>query len=206
MMVQTADADEPADLQVIEDEVRRMERTIQACLDFAKPREPQRSLCDLRDVVRDACRLLDARLRRQQLAFSIEQADEPVVVLADPQHMHQVVVNLLLNAIELTGPRGALGIKVAADQRRGTATLTVWDTGPGFAKDLLPKVFEPFVTGKATGTGLGLSVCRQIAQRHGGRIEARNRPEAEPKSRSHYPGRESCRMPTLLSIDGKPRW
>lgn len=176
MMVQTADADEPADLQVIEDEVRRMERTLQACLDFAKPREPQRALCDLRDIVGDACRLLEARLRRQQLEFVVETPPEPVVVLVDRQHLHQVVVNLLLNAMEGTGTRGSLGITIAANQKQGMATLTVWDNGRGFPPELLPKAFEPFVTGKPNGTGLGLSVCRQIAERHGGQIEARNRP------------------------------
>lgn len=175
MMVQTADADSPADLQVIEDEVRRMERTIQACLDFAKPREPQRALCDLRDVVKDACRLLDARIRRQQLDFALEQSDEPLLVMADRQHLHQVVVNLMLNAIESTGTRGGLGVKTAVGQQPHTVTVTVWDNGPGFTAELLPKAFDPFVTGKPTGTGLGLSVCRQIVERHGGRIEAHNR-------------------------------
>src|SRR5690606_4490338 len=88
----------------------------------------------------------------------------------------QVVVNLLLNAMEGTGTRGSLGITIAANQKQGMATLTVWDNGRGFPPELLPKAFEPFVTGKPNGTGLGLSVCRQIAERHGGQIEARNRP------------------------------
>ena len=95
--------------------------------------------------------------------------------MADRQHLHQVVVNLMLNAIESTGTRGGLGVKTAVGQQPHTVTVTVWDNGPGFTAELLPKAFDPFVTGKPTGTGLGLSVCRQIVERHGGRIEAHNR-------------------------------
>ncbi len=175
MMVQTAKPDEPADLQVIEDEVRRMERTIQACLDFAKPRQPQRALCDLRDAVEGAYRLLEARIRRQQIEFDLVQPDQPVPVLGDRQLLHQMFVNLLLNAIESTGPRGGMGVRIEMIRPGGPARIAVWDNGPGIAPEMLPALFDPFVTSKATGTGLGLSVCRQIMLSHEGRIEAKNR-------------------------------
>ncbi len=175
MMVQTASPDEPADLQIIEDEVRRMERTIQACLDFAKPRQPQRALCDVRDAVGGAARLLEARIRRQQIDFEFTQPAEPITVLGDRQLLHQMFVNLFLNAIESTGPRGGMGARVDYYRPSGPVQIKVWDNGPGIPEELMPSLFDPFVTSKPTGTGLGLSVCRQIVLSHDGRIEARNR-------------------------------
>jgi signal transduction histidine kinase len=175
MMVQTATPDEPADFDVIEDEVRRMERTIQACLDFAKPPEPHRGPLDVRDVVRDACRLVEGRLRRQQIELVLEQADEPLVVLADANQLHQVFLNLLLNAIESVGTRGRIGTISRAEGSE--VVIAIWDQGPGIPTDILPAMFEPFVSSKATGTGLGLSISKRIIEGHGGRIEGRNRPE-----------------------------
>ena len=175
MMVQTADPDQPADLAVIEDEVRRMERTIQACLDFAKPPRPHRGAVDLCDVARDACRLMEHRVRRQRIDLILDLPGTPLVVLADRHQLHQVLVNLLLNATESVRTRGRIGLAAAADG--GEAVLRVWDDGPGIPPDVLPAVFDPFVSTKAAGTGLGLSIAKRIVEDHGGRVEARNRPE-----------------------------
>jgi len=175
MMVQTSTPNEPADLAVIEDEVRRMERTIQACLDFAKRPQPHRGTFDLRAAIEDARRLVEGRLRRQQLVLEVDQPDHPIVVNADRQQVHQVLVNLLLNAIESVPPRGRLG--VASRRELDEVTLFVWDSGPGIPPQMQATIFDPFFSSKATGTGLGLSISKQIVEDHGGRIEACNRPE-----------------------------
>jgi two-component system, NtrC family, sensor histidine kinase HydH len=175
MMVQTATDAEPVDLAVIEDEVRRMERTIQTCLDFARPQQPHRCELDLRDVVAEACRLVEGRRRRQHLTLTLDQPDGPLTVSADRHQLHQVLVNLLLNAMDSVGPRGRLGVSMREVPAGGEVAVHVWDDGGGIPGDLMPTIFDPFVSTKETGTGLGLSISRQIIESHGGRIEARNR-------------------------------
>ena len=175
MMVQTSSPEEPADMAVIEDEVRRMERTIQTCLDFAKRPQPHRCEFDLREAITDAHRLVEGRLRRQQLELEVDLPDGPLAIFADRHQMHQVLVNLLLNAIESVPSRGHLG--VAARRDIDDVSVFVWDDGPGIPPRLRATIFDPFVSSKATGTGLGLSISKQIVEDHGGRIEACNRPE-----------------------------
>lgn len=175
MMVQTATSEEPVDFNVIEDEVRRMERTIQSCLDFAKPPVPHREMLDVRDVVHAAARLVEARLRRQQLELVLEQANDSLPVLADRHQLHQVLLNLLLNAIESGGMRRRMGI--VSFRQADDIIVRVWDEGPGIPSELLAQVFDPFVSSKPAGTGLGLSITKAIIESHGGQIEARNRPD-----------------------------
>jgi|GEM_PF-2473438 len=175
MMVQTSSESEPADLAVIEEEARRMERTIQACLDFAKPPQPLRCLFDVREAVAAACRLAEGRIHRAQAELVIDQSDCPLSIWADRQQMHQVLVNLLLNAAEGVSAGGRVG--VVTRRVADTAEIRVWDNGAGIAPELLPQVFDPFFSTKPTGTGLGLSISQQIVEAHGGRIAARNRPE-----------------------------
>lgn len=175
MMVQTSTPEEPADFDVITDEVRRMERTIQSCLDFAKPPVLDRGAVDLRDTVQAARRLVEARVRRQQLELVVEQPSGPLVVFGDKHQLHQVLVNLLLNAIESVGVRRRIGIISESDG--DDAVVRVWDEGPGISQELLAQVFDPFVSTKPAGTGLGLSITKTIITSHGGRIDARNRAE-----------------------------
>ena len=175
MMVQTSSDKDPPDLKIIEEEVQRMELTIQSCLDFARPRRPQRVVTDLRNVVAYVCRLIEGRIRRQHIELIIDLADDELQASVDPHQMHQVLLNLLMNAIESVGVGGRIGI--VADADASSIQLTVWDEGIGIPYDLLPRVFEPFVTGKESGTGLGLSICEQIVKSHGGAIAASNRSE-----------------------------
>lgn len=175
MMVQTSSDDDPPDLEVIEEEVRRMELTIQSCLDFARPQRPQRAVTDLRDVVSYVCRLSEGRIRRQHIELILDLSSDELHASVDPHQMHQVLLNLLMNAIESVGVGGRIGIVATGDT--SNVQLTVWDEGIGIPYDLLPRVFEPFVTGKESGTGLGLSICEQIVKSHGGAIFASNRSE-----------------------------
>jgi signal transduction histidine kinase len=91
--------------------------------------------------------------------------------------MRQVVLNLFLNAIEAMGPGGRLTARTLSLPRQNEILFTVQDTGPGIAADILPKVFDAFITDKQTGTGLGLTITRDIIEQHFGRIEAANDPQ-----------------------------
>ena len=111
------------------------------------------------------------------------------MALVDRGQIRQLLLNVLLNAIEAMPQGGVVEVALRGQRRDpdcpATAaagvggswiSITVADGGGGIPEDLLPRVFEPFVTTKETGTGLGLSICSRIATAHGGRLSARNRP------------------------------
>lgn len=87
---------------------------------------------------------------------------------ADEARLLQVVVNLLTNAVEATGPGGAVRVETGIDG--DVAVLVVADTGAGIAPDLLPRVCEPFFTTKPKGTGLGLAISQALVDAHGGTL------------------------------------
>jgi signal transduction histidine kinase len=105
---------------------------------------------------------------------------EPVPLEADAGQPRQVVLNLVLNALDAVPEGGVVSLQVrrrASGAGGGWLILRVADTGPGLPAGLGARVFEPFVSTKETGLGLGLSVCKRIVKAHGGEITAANRPE-----------------------------
>jgi two-component system sensor histidine kinase HydH len=164
-----------ADLRVIHDEVDRVEHTVQQLLDFARLPEPKRSRVDLLAVVTQAADLVRSRAMQQDVELRIPKTHGPVYANVDRDQIHSVLVNLLLNALDAMphGGRLEVELRTALD---GSVTLQVADTGPGIARNVLDRLFEPFVSTKPTGTGLGLSVSRRIIEEHDGTIRVQNRP------------------------------
>src|SRR5262245_25806343 len=163
------------DLDLIEQELHRIERSLRGFLDYARPPRPQRSACDLGDIVRDAIALTRARADQQRVAVRLTLPTPPVPLNADPEQLRQVVLNLLLNALDAMPGGGELTVSVPQPET-GCAELIVADCGPGIAADVLPRLFEPFASGKETGLGLGLVVSKRIVEDHGGLIRGSNRP------------------------------
>jgi two-component system, NtrC family, sensor histidine kinase HydH len=168
---QTLTAD---DLAVMYKEVGRLEQTVQALLDFARPPPAQRQPADLRAIIADALSLVRARARQQGVQLELEQPNAPVVASVDCGQLNTVLVNLLLNALDALPQGGRIDVRLR-DSR--VPQITVEDDGPGISPAVLPRLFTPFASTKATGTGLGLSICRRVVQEHGGTITAANRPE-----------------------------
>jgi PAS domain S-box-containing protein len=163
------------DLRVIEHEVRRMERTLQTFLDFARPPRPDRRRLDLADVVGRVYALVGGRARKQRAALRFPRPDGPAWVDGDRDQLQQLLLNLVLNALDAMPHGGVVEVELRPP-RDGYVELLVRDTGPGIAPHILPKVFETFVSGKETGVGLGLPVSRRIAEDHGGGLTAYNLP------------------------------
>ncbi len=163
------------DLRVIEHEVRRMERTLQTFLDFARPPRPDRRRLDLVAVVDRVYALVGGRARKQQVALRSDRPEGSVWVDGDQDQLQQLVLNLVLNALDAMPHGGAVEVELRPP-RDGHAELLVRDTGPGIAAHILPKVFETFVSSKETGIGIGLPVSRRIAEDHGGSLSAYNLP------------------------------
>jgi PAS domain S-box-containing protein len=164
------------DLAVIEHEIRRMERTLQTFLDFARPPQPKRQRLSLDSVVERVSALVAGRAKKQRAAIRFLPSDAMVWVDADQDQLQQLLLNLVLNALDAMPQGGAVNIDLRSPLR-GFVELHVRDSGPGIAPHILPKLFETFVSSKETGMGLGLPVSKRIAEDHGGNLSAYNLPE-----------------------------
>ncbi|HEV3342432.1 MAG TPA: ATP-binding protein, partial [Pirellulales bacterium] len=169
-----ASADEKR-LQVVEQEVVRMETTIRELLDFARPPKLRRVCHDVRDTLRRALTLVAASAQQGRTVIEEHLGDAPAVVDADPAQLDQVFVNLLLNAIEAMSDGGRLHVAIDRESgegesgKEGLLRIVFRDTGSGIPEQVMSRLFEPFVTSKERGIGLGLAISRRIMQEHGGR-------------------------------------
>jgi signal transduction histidine kinase len=162
------------DLQLIEHEIRRMEQCIQMFLDFARPPRSERRDTDLVEVVRRTFALVEGRARRQKVTLTADLPLQAVRLLIDPEQIHQVVLNLLLNALDALPRGGAIRVEMWVGKE---VEVRIRDTGPGIAPRIRERLFEPFVSSKETGMGLGLSICKQLIEAHGGAIRGDNSAE-----------------------------
>jgi signal transduction histidine kinase len=180
----TAERSPPAfldgrDLTVLEEEITRLERSIQTFLDFARPPQLEKRTFAVGALVAQMVDLVSGRAKRQGVQIQTDLPPEgSILIHADMGQVRQVLLNLLLNALDVTPEGGTIWVGVSDDVNPGSRlTIRVADTGPGLPADLGPKIFEPFVSTKPTGIGLGLSICKRILEAHGGEIVAANRPE-----------------------------
>ena len=168
----------PEDLTIIEHEIRRMEACIQIFLDFARPPHSERKPTDLLTVVRRALALVEGRARRQKVKCLAELPNGPLELNIDGNQIQQVLVNLLLNAVDALPQGGTVRLEVRPPSHETNAVVVqLQDDGPGLAPEVQKRLFEPFVSTKETGLGLGLSICRRLVEAHGGAIHGANAPE-----------------------------
>ncbi len=117
---------------------------------------------------------------------------------ADPAQLEQVVINLVKNAREAAGPEGR--VEVTTDLIDGGTRLQVLDDGPGLAASVLSEVGVPFFTTKDSGTGLGLTLCREVVEAHGGRFAIGNRDGGGAIATVWVPGPEGGALKARLTI------
>jgi signal transduction histidine kinase len=163
------------DLRVIRGEIVRIEETVEHFLSFARLPAPNRQVCDLRDALGPSLDLMRARARRQQVELFVSMPAGPVPVDLDASQFHQVLLNLLMNALDAMPQGGRVLLSVAIAGK--FARLSVLDTGTGISPEMQARLFTPFASGKPTGTGLGLSLARRIIEEHGGTIRGENHPD-----------------------------
>jgi signal transduction histidine kinase len=163
------------DLEVIEHEIRRMEKTLQTFLDFARPPRPDRRLQPIAPIVERVMALVGGRARKQHVELKFLRQEPLAQAKVDGDQIQQLLLNLVLNALDAMPQGGCIEIELASP-RDGFLEIYVRDTGPGIAAHILPKVFETFVSSKETGVGLGLPLSRRFAEDHGGTLSAYNLP------------------------------
>jgi signal transduction histidine kinase len=130
----------------------------------------------LNSLIEDVHTLISTHMRHKMIVFEFVPDPELPHVFGLPDQLRQVVLNLFLNAIEIMKPGGCLTVQTEGLIAQHEVLLTVNDTGPGIDPEILPHIFDPFITSKHTGTGLGLTITHDIIQQHHGRITAENDP------------------------------
>ena len=159
-----------ADRQMIKkavNEIDRVERLVNALLNYSSPARAEFRLCDLNQVVNDSVLLMRRPAEKSGVTILLESG-EIAVFRFDPEKVKQALLNIIRNAVEALPAGGS--VRIATLTSAETAVITVSDNGPGIRENDLPLIFEPFFTRKGAGTGLGLSITQRIVEEHGGRI------------------------------------
>jgi signal transduction histidine kinase len=159
---------------------------------------------DLRGPVEQTLSVLTPKAQRVSVSLAASLPAGPVLVQADADHMRQLVLNLVLNAIDAIAENGRVEVSVAVDEIDDAwCRLQVADSGPGLPVDSEGRLFEPFYSTKDSGLGMGLPICRQIVEGHHGEISAMNRPEGGALFTVRLPAAKGMRRtaPTARRMD-----
>jgi signal transduction histidine kinase len=169
------------DLNVIESEIERVNKIIRQFLDFARPRPPALVPADARRLVDETLALAGYEIESQGVELEREDERDLPPVPMDREQMKQVLLNLILNALQAMPGGGKLRIQTAlvgaeeGAQADRAVEIRVRDTGGGIPAEIRNRIFEPFFSTKEEGIGLGLSVAQRIVEEHGGRIRVESR-------------------------------
>lgn len=161
------------DLKIVEDQIRRMENSVNALLDFARPSPAERRPLVVREIIPDVIRLLEGQAGKQAVDIKFDESVGDFALNADRNQLQQLILNLGLNALSVMPGGGTLTFSVRRHHDDMVCVL-VSDTGPGIDFDVINDIFKPFFTTRKQGVGLGLNICKRIAEEHGGRLTAEN--------------------------------
>jgi len=175
-------ADQPAAEhgQKISEAARRCGRIVKNFLALARHRPPERHVVSLNDIVTEAVELMAYPLRVDDVEVRLDLSQDLPQLWADPYQLHQVLVNLIANAhqaMRAAPPPRRLTLRSRHESTRQRVLLEAADTGPGIPREIEARIFEPFFTTKleGQGTGLGLSLCKEMVEEHGGLIRVEGR-------------------------------
>jgi signal transduction histidine kinase len=164
------------DLKVIEEEISRINEIVDQFLRFAKPSPPLLGKVEVSPLFEETLQLLRPQIERQKISVQKDFRSLPPVT-ADKEQMKQVILNLLLNAIQAMPKGGRLDLSGQVSTDDQWVQLSILDSGIGIPPEDIEKLFDPFFSTKEGGVGLGLSIAHRIIDQHHGKIEIESRPE-----------------------------
>jgi signal transduction histidine kinase len=165
------------DLEVISEETRHLDTIIRNFLEYARPSKLTMQRISPSELIDTNLQLLRHRFKSYGVRLELVRTAPLPEVLADPDQMKEVFVNILINACEAVGEGGAITIEEGEETQAPlgpVAVIRIRDSGPGIPAELQEKVFEPFFSTKEEGTGLGLSIAVRVVEQHGGRLAVKS--------------------------------
>lgn len=164
-------------LTTIEHRGRGIMRFVEAYRNFTAIPQPRFTEISVDELLKTVVHLVQPDLQKAQIVLKTEPLPAPITIFADGEQIEMVLLNLVKNAVEsFNGQAQGKEINIDATQLDGKTTIRVTDNGPGIEPEALEKIFIPFFTTKKTGSGIGLSLSRQIMQLHGGQLKAISTP------------------------------
>lgn len=187
----TSSADLDAILRDIAQQGERASEVIRRLRQFLRKHETERTAVDMNKLVHETLPLVRRELEDQSAAIDLDLAEDMQPIGADPVQIQQVLVNLVKNACDSMSTRkGDHRVLLRTRRTEAGVALEVHDTGPGIAAELRDRLFQPYVTTKPTGMGLGLAICRTIVEAHGGRLVLLGSTDAGAAFRVDLPGEQ----------------
>jgi len=184
--------------RTIVQQVEAMQQMVNAFSEYARAPEMQITRFSLNQLVTEVADLYRSQDPRTRIRLDLDEHVEAIE--ADRGRVRQILNNLVTNALEaldgVSNPQLEIATRLESSAEAAYAAVTVCDNGPGFQRELLGRVFDPYVTSKPKGTGLGLAIVKKIIEEHGGHIDADNRPEGGARVRVVLPVRDSTRSAT----------
>ncbi len=173
-------------LHLVREEIRRLDHILQDFLQFARPREVARKPVDLVALAAKVLDFLQGEAEKRQVTLT-RALRGPITVTGDEGQLRQVLMNLMLNALDATPAQGEVSLTTGIDGEQ--AYVMVEDSGPGIPEPMRHRIFEPFFTTKASGSGLGLPIVHGIVTQHAGTIEIDQAPRGGARVVVHLPRR-----------------
>jgi signal transduction histidine kinase len=162
-------------VSVILRQLTMMESNLRRFMDLGRAGEQKRERCSVTRLLDEAVTLLRPQCEHAKIDLIWQPPTAPAEIDGDPAQLGHLFLNVIGNAVEAAGPGGRVEVYLSCSTERGPSLhrVEVWDNGPGPPAAIAERLFEPFVTGKPEGIGLGLAVAKQAAEAHGGRLDWR---------------------------------
>jgi len=170
--------------QVLERDIQRLDRLVTDFLAFARPAKANRQEVKLQEVISNTIDGLQED--NPDVAIEIDPSFYERAWLWDADQLHQVLLNLLMNAIQAAREVDSPNIHISLHENESGEFISVVDNGPGIEPSLQSHIFDPFVTSKKGGSGLGLAIAQRLASQNSSWIELKNRPDKGAEARIHY--------------------
>ncbi len=181
------DTDKIKYINVILEEIRRLDGIITSLLQFARPLTPRPAELSINGVIDEAVMLVSDKAKEAGVDICVEKKLEDDGCFLDRDQIKQVVLNLVMNAIEACDKGGGVSVSLGAAEDQAGIVMLFEDDGCGISRETSDKIYNPFFTTRSEGTGLGLSITRKIIENHGGSISHEGRTEKGTTFRVRLP-------------------